>query len=159
SQLWIVLALGALVVGWLVVPRLFPTETRIRWALEDAIESFNAARAGGVVAPLANDWYDRSTRATKDAVRGYLAALFLRKENRHGGRFRYQAEAIEESWRIQASGESADVSVRVQFRDAREAEGSEPLWTIDVTASLEERDREWLITRSGFEKVSGERPF
>lgn len=160
-RLWIVAALGLLLVGWIVVPRFFPAETRIRWTLEDAIESFNAARAGGVVAPLADDWTDAATRADKEVVRGWLVATFLRKENRHDGGFRYPASVKDGVWTIELTGDDgvhARATFQLEFRDAREGETSEPVWTVDVALELEERAGDWVVTKSTIEPVSGRRP-
>lgn len=164
SRRWKTLAL-TIVVGalayWLA-RRLVPDETRIRWQVENAIEAWNAPRAGSLVRTLAEDYRDETTGVDRQTVELWLRGLVLRKQFRHGDAFRFPAELVEGSLEIRIADETpeeADVSARIVCRDLASEDPERVVWEVEVEIHFQRTDGSWLVDRSRAETLSGRRPF
>lgn len=130
-------------------------ETRIRRLLAAAAESFDAGSVGGVLDAFADDYHDTTLGLDRDAVRGAMLWLNLRRQ---GGRFAVELDA--DAVPVAVSADAQD-RARAEFELALlrvRGEGREPVWRVAVQAEFARRDGSWLVTKSTHKTVSGARP-
>ncbi|MEM7230549.1 MAG: hypothetical protein AAF517_00150 [Planctomycetota bacterium] len=135
-------------------------ESRIRGQLEYSRDSFNAIRAASAIEILDPEFRDTTTGLRPDAIRGYLVAAFLQKQNRHDGALRYQARWDDNALEITVAEDkdppTATAKIPLEFVDTKD---DSLVWSIQVDATLSFETGTWLVTSSKFRSVSGKRPF
>jgi len=150
--------IGLLAVGVrFLVQTLASDETKIRWAIADAVEGFADARANPVLALLARDFRDQTSGFTREDIRGPLAAVFFQEKDPETKGFPYRLEIAEEAIEIEVSkGEpdSADVSFPGLIVDTR-AGGRREAWSFRVEGRMEERDDGWCFVTTTHETLDG----
>jgi hypothetical protein len=131
-------------------------ESKIRWLLEDAVLAFNSSRPGYAVAPLADDWYDRTSGVHRDTLKSVLIGQSL--QARGGKR--------EMPWHLSLPRETLVIQVREDTATAafelvlkpRDDEDSDERWRLAVRAELVDGDDGWKIAASSHETLAGRRP-
>ncbi len=142
-----------------VVNAFISDETKIRWQIEAAVESFNSCRGGACAAILSEKYRDDTSGATRDSVRKFLLPIFLRKQNKQGGLFLYPVRIPQEDLEINVTADAeAKVDLRIEFHKL-ETEGEAPVWELKIAAVFNKEDGEWLAQRTSFEILSGKQPW
>ncbi len=142
--------------GWIAARHLAPAETKIERRLAAMAEGFNDTRLSPCMAGLAQDYHDTSG-ADREWIRQGLVASFFRERDPGTKRFRWRVELPREALRIAVDPEAGDRAKASLVARFHEREGTEEhlAWEVRIDAHLEERDGDWVITRTSHETVSG----
>jgi hypothetical protein len=160
----IVIILGALALAialaiW-VRGCFLPEDERVRRVILSMADGFNRSRAGQVVDALAENYIEETTRHDRTDVRGYLGVLFLTHRDPKTKEFRYRVETESISVQLDPEpGDRAGAVVVASFLELGLGGQHEPIWKVEVTATLERTDDGWKVTRSSHRGLSGKRPF
>jgi hypothetical protein len=160
-----VLALAAVTLASLAVysgfRMLASDETKIRWLLEDATESFNGTSVSGCVAGFHMDYKDKTDRLIdRGTLSQALLYMFMHKRDGKSDRFLYRVDLPAESLTIliEEDGEAvATFDLHLELQEQDDGERREA-WRIGATAWLRETDGDWLIHRSSHRTISGRQP-
>jgi hypothetical protein len=141
---------------------LLPEEERIRRVILSMADGFNRSRAGQVVDPLAEKFIEETAHRDRTDVRGYLGVLFLTQRDPATKEFRYRVEVDAKDVTVAIDAENpglARATVAASFLALGPGGGREPVWRVEISASLERTDEGWKITRSSHRTLGGKRPF
>ena len=138
--------------GYAVWRSLAPDESKIRWALEEAVRDFNDGRPGYSVAPLAEGWYDTTSGVHRDTL--HRALIGMKWQERDG------------DWRLVMPPESLSIDVSdgaaqstFELRLGRERGGAiEVQWRFAIDADWRDTSDGWKIERSTHRTLEGRRP-
>jgi len=134
-------------------------EERVRQIILSMADGFNRSRAGQIVDPLAEGYVEETSRHDRTDVRGYLGVLFLTQRDPKTKEFRYRVEVENLSVTMDAEKPGKAQVVVVASFLALGARGYEPVWRVEVSASLDRTDDGWKVMRSTHRGLSGKRPF
>ena len=134
-------------------------EERVRRIILSMADGFNRSRAGQIVDPLAEGYVEETSRHDRTDVRGYLGVLFLTQRDPKTKEFRYRVEVENLSVTMDAEKPGKAQVVVVASFLALGARGYEPVWRVEVSASLDRTDDGWKVMRSTHRGLSGKRPF
>ncbi|MEX1024441.1 MAG: hypothetical protein WD226_05125 [Planctomycetota bacterium] len=129
-------------------------ETKIRWIVEEMQESFNDARAGGCLSPVADTWrHEDSAWLDRETLHGALVRTFFTERDRDK-RFLLRVEVPEDNLVIVVTDDTADVRAAVKFL-RREGEAWAVTWYFELEAEFRDGDDGWQIHRTSHRNVEG----
>jgi hypothetical protein len=133
-------------------------EDRIRWMLADAVTAFNAGRPKSTVAPLAEDWHDRTSGVHRDTLLNALIAMSFQERGRGASRTGWELALPENLLDIDVL-DGDDAAARFELvLSRRRGEELEPTWRMAIDAELRRGGDGWEIWRSGYRTLEGNRP-
>ncbi|MFQ5653193.1 MAG: hypothetical protein ACE5GW_00505 [Planctomycetota bacterium] len=166
SRTKIIIGLGiCLIAGSVIIIRslLTPEEERIRWVILGMADDFNGARAGGCVAPLADEFREERYDLGRDELRTILLRIFMGERDRKIGRFRWRVEVEPEEiaveWPDDRDRERASINVSARFFPVEGPSDGAPVWEIVATGRMRMRDGEWKLVTGTYQTITGRRPF
>ena len=130
--------------------------SKIRWKLLDAVAAFNASRPGYAVAPLADDWFDRTSGVHRDTLKGALIAMSWQERGGKRG-MPWHLELPEDTLAIQVREDTATATFELVLSRPDDADSTDG-WRIAVDAELADGDDGWEIVASSHETLAGRRP-
>lgn len=150
----LLLVLAVLVIGWVTVDRvrwaLASDETRIRWAIQDMAEGFDAQKTNKVLSGFTEDFKDAGTGVGRDELHGALVHLFFTEIDPETKRFRLRVEIPDDELEVEVNDadaegrKTADVRLLAHFLRSISGGGSElGWWDARVHARMVETDDGW----------------
>ena len=138
--------------GCAVWRSLAPDDSKIRWALEEAVQDFNDGRPGYSVAPLAEEWYDATSGVHRDTL--HRALIGMKWQERDGD---WRLVMPAESLMIDVGDGAATTTFELQLGRERESE-VEVQWRFAIDADWSDTKDGWKIVRSSHRTLEGRRP-
>ena len=134
-------------------------ETRIRWLLGDAADSFNHTRLSGCIGAFDKDYQDTTTRIDRANLASVLRYLFLKRVDPKTKAFLHRVLMPEESMSIEIAdaGQEAEVKFDLDLQQ-QQGETWQSTWQLRVTAQLHKVDGDWRIRQSSHETAMGKPP-
>ncbi len=158
----VAVATAVALVGYWLLLALRSDEDRVRALVEGVAEAFNEGSAGGVVAPLAEDFAEDESKLDRRQVQLLLARFFLQERDSKSRALLYELEVRPEDVTIEldgvdgASPESGKLNVTARFlRRGAPGNDSGSTAVVEFAAELKKIDRVWRISRAGHRVVEG----
>ena len=138
-------------------------ETKIRRMLEHMVEGFDDGQARQAISGLAEDWRHASGSESREDLRLFVLGESLRNRDRESKAFRWDAELLEDTLRIQVEegAETATLEVELRLHELSGVVDGEKRWELRwhfrLDAQLIDGPGGWQIARSSHEDLEGRR--
>ena len=160
SRVFRILGAGVVIVGLLygavtiAVELARNDEERIRIAVGEAVEEFNASEPRGAVAPLHDSFRDEQTGIGKKDLQRGLFMLFRNARDANGSTIRCAVDL--DTLVIEVDEDRATMELELAF-ERRRKDGWQTTWRVAVRAGLEQESGDWTIRETEWETLEGRR--
>ncbi len=146
----------ALLAGRAVIRGMASEETKIRWLVQEEVESFNATSVSGCIDVLAPEYREITTGLDRSSLRGVLLYVFQKYRDQDSREFLYSLAAPDELLVVTLRNE-VETEAEAEFKVVLSERGV-PVWAIRVQAELFRGEDGWRFVSSRHETVEGARP-
>lgn len=158
---WILAALVAGGVIWLLTWILRSDETRIRELLAGMAADFNRGSVLGTISGLDERFQETTARVGREEVQQLLLALSLSERDPETREFNFQVTLDPVTIQVAPDHTTAAIQLEAAFSDRRPARKAQGLrrWRVSIDGKLEKKEGAWKVVTSSHTALEGKLPF